>query len=250
VPEETCLQRGVSASLRLPGQRQDGGVLPKRAQELRVQLVIRKQIGHYHAELSPLIATLGRQVRVRRIDGNKRVAAVAQDVAAALQPDIVFVLGGPGAGKRTQCERISREFGYVHPSAGDLLHTENARKSSCRELVQSCVREGRRVPEAITLELLRAAIAGARSRRFLVDGFPRDISQARSFEALVGPPSAVPCFDVLADVMMACLLERGKSNGRSDDNAASIFHRLSGAGSTRLVLQQLSICPLRTAQCV
>jgi UMP-CMP kinase len=36
----------------------------------------------------------------------------------------VFVLGGPGAGKGTQCANIVKEYGWVHLSAGDLLRAE------------------------------------------------------------------------------------------------------------------------------
>ena len=37
---------------------------------------------------------------------------------------VVFVLGGPGAGKGTHCANLVRDFGFVHLSAGDLLRAE------------------------------------------------------------------------------------------------------------------------------
>ena len=40
------------------------------------------------------------------------------------KPNVIFVLGGPGAGKGTQCAKIVENFGYVHLSAGDLLRAE------------------------------------------------------------------------------------------------------------------------------
>merc|ERR1711915_1104368 len=40
------------------------------------------------------------------------------------KPNVIFVLGGPGAGKGTQCVKIVEQFGYVHLSAGDLLRAE------------------------------------------------------------------------------------------------------------------------------
>ena len=40
------------------------------------------------------------------------------------KPNVVFVLGGPGAGKGTQCAKIVEQFGFVHLSAGDLLRAE------------------------------------------------------------------------------------------------------------------------------
>ena len=41
--------------------------------------------------------------------------------SGSAHPTVVFVLGGPGAGKGTQCSNIVNDFGFVHLSAGDLL---------------------------------------------------------------------------------------------------------------------------------
>ena len=46
------------------------------------------------------------------------------------KPNVIFVLGGPGAGKGTQCSRIVQNFGHVHLSAGDLLREERAKPGS------------------------------------------------------------------------------------------------------------------------
>lgn len=40
------------------------------------------------------------------------------------KPVVIFVLGGPGSGKGTQCSNLVREFGFVHLSAGELLREE------------------------------------------------------------------------------------------------------------------------------
>ncbi|XP_078733524.1 UMP-CMP kinase-like [Lampetra fluviatilis] len=74
----------------------------------------------------------------------------------ALVPEVVFVLGGPGAGKGTQCEKIVETFGYTHLSAGDLLRAERSRKGSeFGTLIEKCIREGSIVPVEITLALLK-----------------------------------------------------------------------------------------------
>ena len=41
--------------------------------------------------------------------------------AEAAKPNVVFVLGGPGAGKGTMCEVAEMQLGFCHLSAGDLL---------------------------------------------------------------------------------------------------------------------------------
>lgn len=75
------------------------------------------------------------------------------------KPKIVFVLGAPGAGKGTQCEKIVSEFGYVHLSAGDLLRAERNRSGSeLGEMIENCIRGGKIVPVAVTCSLLENAI--------------------------------------------------------------------------------------------
>ncbi len=47
-------------------------------------------------------------------------------------PTVVFVLGGPGAGKGTQCAKIVEHYGWSHLSAGDLLRAERATGSGTK----------------------------------------------------------------------------------------------------------------------
>ncbi len=51
---------------------------------------------------------------------------------------VVFVLGGPGAGKGTQCANIVREYGWVHLSAGDLLRAERETGSENAAMINRC----------------------------------------------------------------------------------------------------------------
>ena len=70
-------------------------------------------------------------------------------------PNVLFVLGGPGAGKGTQCTRIVQNFGYVHLSAGDLLRAERQRPGSkVGEQIEDHIRKGSIVPVEITCTLL------------------------------------------------------------------------------------------------
>ncbi|KAL8448993.1 hypothetical protein Emed_003345 [Eimeria media] len=92
------------------------------------------------------------------------------------KPETIFILGGPGAGKGTQCEFISREYSLPHISAGDCLREEQANpQSPYRALIDDCIRNGRIVPVRITLTLLlrKMLLAGFRGL-FLIDGFPRN----------------------------------------------------------------------------
>jgi hypothetical protein len=54
------------------------------------------------------------------------------------KPQVVFVLGGPGAGKGTQCANIVRDYGWVHLSAGDLLRAERETGSENAAMINRC----------------------------------------------------------------------------------------------------------------
>ncbi|KAL6940886.1 bifunctional uridylate/adenylate kinase [Hanseniaspora vineae] len=147
---------------------------------------------------------------------------------------VIFVLGGPGVGKGTQCARMVKDYGFVHLSAGDLLRAEQSRKGSeFGELIKRYITEGLIVPQEITIQLLKNAIlehyytsdASKQSKKFLVDGFPRKMDQAITFEKEITPSKVVLFFDCSEDIMLTRLMERSKTSGREDDNIESIQKR-------------------------
>ena len=88
---------------------------------------------------------------------------------------VVFVLGGPGAGKGTQCANLVRDYGFTHLSAGDLLRAEQDRPGSqFGSMIKDIIKEGKIVPMEVTVQLLENAITekieGSGTRKFLIDG--------------------------------------------------------------------------------
>ncbi|KAI1368561.1 uridylate kinase [Xylaria arbuscula] len=151
---------------------------------------------------------------------------------------VLFVLGGPGAGKGTQCERLVAAYGFTHLSAGDLLRAEQNRAGSqYGELIKDYIKNGLIVPMEVTIALLENAMRDAMRAadketsdsllrgKFLIDGFPRKFDQAVKFEEAVCPAKFVLFFDCPEEEMERRLLERGKTSGREDDNAESIRKR-------------------------
>ncbi|KAF2725434.1 UMP-CMP kinase-like protein [Polychaeton citri CBS 116435] len=143
---------------------------------------------------------------------------------------VIFVLGGPGAGKGTQCANLVRDYGFRHLSAGDLLRAEQDRQGSeFGEMIKSYIKEGLIVPMEVTIQLLENAmndtITETGNRLFLIDGFPRKMDQALAFEEKVVKSKFTLFFDCPEDVMHQRLLKRGESSGRSDDNEESIKKR-------------------------
>lgn len=145
---------------------------------------------------------------------------------------VIFVLGGPGAGKGTQCANLVRDYHFTHLSAGDLLREEQNREGSeFGSLIKRHIKDGAIVPMEVTVQLLENAMTDVVSKtpdkrgKFLIDGFPRKMDQALKFEEAVCPSKFVLFFDCPEEEMQKRLLERGKTSGRADDNAESIKKR-------------------------
>ncbi|KAH8726266.1 UMP-CMP kinase-like protein [Phaeosphaeriaceae sp. PMI808] len=144
---------------------------------------------------------------------------------------LLFVLGGPGAGKGTQCQKLVSDYGFKHLSAGDLLREEQDRPGSeFGEMIKSYIKEGTIVPMEVTIQLLENAMkssmdAGNKKNLFLIDGFPRKLDQAHAFERSVVPSKFTLFFDCSEAVMEKRLLHRGETSGRADDNIESIKKR-------------------------
>lgn len=151
-----------------------------------------------------------------------------QSVGKRKKSSVVFVLGGPGSGKGTNCERIKSVYGYTHLSAGDLLRDERNSGSDLAEMINTFIKEGKIVPAKVTVDLLRKAMAKSGNDKFLVDGFPRDTDNLACWEENMSDVAEVKFLLYLAcpqDIMLARLLERGKTSGRNDDNEESIKKR-------------------------
>jgi UMP-CMP kinase len=163
----------------------------------------------------------------------EQIAAPKKDVPAfsASKVTVLFVLGGPGAGKGTQCANLVRDYKFTHLSAGDLLRAEQDRPDSeFGQLIKDYIKDGKIVPMEVTVQLLENAMTDVVKDqdgrgKFLIDGFPRKMDQALKFEETVVPSKFVLFFDCPEEEMQKRLLERGKTSGRTDDNEESIKKR-------------------------
>jgi UMP-CMP kinase len=143
---------------------------------------------------------------------------------------VLFILGGPGAGKGTQSANLVRDYGFVHLSAGDLLREEQDKEGSkYGQLIKDYIKDGLIVPMEVTVKLLENAMRAKLDKNgtgnFLIDGFPRKMDQAVFFEETVCPSKYTVFLDCPEDLMRERLLNRGKTSGRSDDNEESIIKR-------------------------
>ncbi|XP_043697849.1 UMP-CMP kinase 3-like isoform X2 [Telopea speciosissima] len=137
---------------------------------------------------------------------------------------VVFVLGGPGSGKGTQCANIVEHFGFSHLSAGDLLRAEIKSGSENGAMIQNMIKEGKIVPSEVTIKLLQQAMQESDNDKFLIDGFPRNEENRAAFEKVTGIiPEFVLFFDCSEEEMERRILNRNQ--GREDDNIDTIRKR-------------------------
>ncbi|CAN9503175.1 unnamed protein product [Ophioblennius macclurei] len=167
---------------------------------------------------------------------SQRVPSVLLSRASlTMKPQVVFVLGGPGAGKGTQCSRIVENYNYTHLSAGDLLRAERTREGSeVGQLIANYIKEGKIVPVKITIELLKKAMEETMEKdekkfSFLIDGFPRNEDNLEGWNSVMDGKADVKFvlfFDCNNEICINRCLERGQSSGRTDDNRESLEKRI------------------------
>jgi adenylate kinase len=96
---------------------------------------------------------------------------------------IVVILGPPGAGKGTQAELLAEKLGLERISTGDLLREELAKGSELGKLAKGYMERGELVPDELVARMVAARLGGARGA--VLDGFPRNLSQAEILETLL-----------------------------------------------------------------
>ncbi|KAJ8274252.1 hypothetical protein COCON_G00088770 [Conger conger] len=140
---------------------------------------------------------------------------------------IIFVIGGPGAGKGLQCERMEERYGFRTLSPADLLHSEIQADTERGRFLRDVLERGEQLPVDLMLELLGEAMAAPfHGKGFLIDGFPRDVRQAEEFEAKIGEPSLALLLECSTDVLSRRLLRRAGSSLRAEGSRDTVCKRV------------------------
>ena len=144
------------------------------------------------------------------------------------KPRIVFVIGGPGCGKGTQCKRIVQNFKYQSFSTGDLLRQYVKDKKDGYEEIDNQMKEGKLISSSTLMKVLKEYILNSRNKKILVDGYPRNQENVDVWEKemkdLVEVKGAL-YIEVSNEEMKKRLL--GRNEGSADDNEETIAKRLT-----------------------
>ncbi|KAG0414943.1 hypothetical protein HPB47_007899 [Ixodes persulcatus] len=160
----------------------------------------------------------------------KQFLQESEDMKEPLRVDVpvVFVFGGPGSGKGTQCTKIVKKYDFTHISSGDLLREEVQAGSDKGKEINEIMKKGELVPLDVVLQLLKEGIRKqlATAKGYLIDGYPRNVEQGERFEKEVCKCTDLVYFEVTDETMTKRLLARGQTSGRVDDNEETIKNRI------------------------
>jgi adenylate kinase len=170
----------------------------------------------------------------------------------------IVLLGAPGSGKGTQAQKLQAEHGLPQVSTGDLLRTAVAQKTPLGLQAKAAMDAGELVSTEIVLGMIRERLGQPDAAKgYVLDGFPRNLDQARALDTLLAALEqrldAVVLLRVDFDILMkrltgrrtcsttgkvlniyfssqddldACLASGGTLVQREDDNDATIRNRL------------------------
>jgi adenylate kinase len=143
----------------------------------------------------------------------------------------LLLLAPPGAGKGTQGQRLAASYRVRHIAAGDLLRAEARAGGPLGREIAAHQARGDLVPDQIVLDVLTPAVVEAAAHGgYILDGFPRTLPQATA-AAELGARLGVTLHAAVylhapEEVLTTRLLDRASQDGRADDRADVIRHRL------------------------
>lgn len=98
----------------------------------------------------------------------------------------ILFLGPPGAGKGTQCKRLSTKLSLPHLSSGDLLREAVKAGTAAGIKAKSFMDQGVLVPDDVLIAMFREKLQAPEcANGFILDGFPRNLPQAEALDKLL-----------------------------------------------------------------
>ncbi|XP_061587038.1 adenylate kinase isoenzyme 5 [Cololabis saira] len=147
------------------------------------------------------------------------------------RPKVILIIGGPGSGKGTQSLKIAERYGFQYMSVGELLRKKmihNATSNRKWSLIAKIITNGELAPQETTItEIKQKIMKIPDAKGIVIDGFPRDVGQALSFEDQICTPDLVVFLACTNHRLKERLQKRAEQQGRPDDNPKAIDRRLT-----------------------
>jgi len=142
---------------------------------------------------------------------------------------VIFIIGPPGVGKNTQCEKLVKKYNFIYFGAGDLLREEAKKDTEEGKLILSLIKEGKIVPVKITCTLIKKAMyEKGKNKIFLIDIYLGNKANINGWKEVFNDNYILVTsiiFHCDENILVKRLIERGKISGRVDDNIETIKKR-------------------------
>ena len=124
----------------------------------------------------------------------------------------LIIIGRQGAGKGTQCQRLSRHYVVPHVSTGEMLRAAVREGTELGRIAKAVIDSGSLVGDEIMIPLVHDRLEqdDARARGYILDGFPRTVNQAEALDRLTEarPLHLVVDLDVPRELVLRRILSR------------------------------------------
>jgi len=143
----------------------------------------------------------------------------------------IVILGAPGSGKGTQAKMLVGNLGVPHISTGVLLRNAAKRGTELGLLAKSIIDKGELLPDNIMSDMIEERLGRDDvANGFILDGYPRNVAQAKSLDAMLErlgrPVQEIIHIDVDPEQIIKRLAKRQKLEGRVDDAEITVRNRM------------------------
>nr|WP_240188600.1 adenylate kinase [Nakamurella flavida] len=139
----------------------------------------------------------------------------------------MLIVGPQGVGKGTQATRLAKALDIAHISTGDIFRANVGEKTELGLLAQKYMSQGDLVPDEVTNSMVADRLDQQDAAEgFLLDGFPRNLDQARWLGELLGARGQSIDAVLLLEAPTEVLMDRLVSRAREDDTPEAIRKRL------------------------
>ena len=143
----------------------------------------------------------------------------------------LVILGRQGSGKGTQGARLAVHYQIAHISTGEMLRNAIKHDTPVGRVVKDTIDQGRLVDDELIASLIKGRLGetDARTRGYLLDGFPRTLPQVKALDEITRtrPLNVVIDLEVPRALVIERLSVRLASEHRADDSPAAVEQRLA-----------------------
>ena len=143
----------------------------------------------------------------------------------------IVLLGPPGSGKGTQATMLVERLKLPHISTGALLRNAAKRGTALGLQAKAITDKGELVPDDIMSDMIEERLSRDDvASGFILDGYPRNVSQAESLDAMLErlntPADEAIHIDIDPEQIIKRIAKRAKEEGRSDDTEETVRNRM------------------------